>query len=125
MRTYRILRLIFMLLLFCLVACSKVDSDIKKPSTTPTPNAPTINIENDIIINGLSFSAEEGEESITVSTDADWTLSIAQTRNIDWCTSSVTSGKKGTATVYFSVKENTGYDNRRHKAFSSCKKRYL
>lgn len=103
-------------LLLCFVACSK-SSESEEPSPTPTqplaPSAPTITIDNSIVANGLSFTDDASEKSITFTTDADWTLSIAETRAVDWCTPSSTSGVKGTATVKFSVTENTGYDNRK------------
>ncbi|MBQ8673905.1 MAG: BACON domain-containing protein [Bacteroides sp.] len=56
------------------------------------------------------FDAKGGERSVTFSTTvADWTLNVA---NTTWCTASATNGTKGTATVKFTVAENTDYDNR-------------
>ena len=101
-------------LLLCVVACSKSnESEEPTPTPTPTPSAPTITIDNSLVTNGLSFTDGASEKSITFTTDADWTLSVAETRAVDWCTPSATSGVKGTATIKFSVKENTGYDNRK------------
>ena len=101
-------------LLLCVVACSKSnESEEPTPTPTPTPSAPTITIDNSLVTNGLSFADGASEKSITFTTDADWTLSVAETRAVDWCTPSATSGVKGTATIKFSVKENTGYDNRK------------
>ena len=101
-------------LLLCHVACSKSnESEEPTPTPTPPPSAPTITIDNTLITNGLSFTDGASEKSITFTTDADWTLSVAETRAVDWCTPSATSGVKGTVTVKFSVTENTGYDNRK------------
>lgn len=114
MKTLRFIGLLALLL--CLVACSKgneSEEPTPSPTPTPTPSAPTITIDNSIITNGLSFTDGASDKSITFTTDADWTLSVAETRAVEWCTSSATSGVKGTATVTFSVTENTGYDNRK------------
>ena len=103
-------------LLLCIVACSKSnESEEPTPTPTPTPpsNAPTITIDNSILTNGLSFTDVAADNSITFTTDADWTLSVAETRAVDWCIPSATSGVKGTATVKITVTENTGYDNRK------------
>lgn len=101
--------------MLCLSACSGggEEEPTPTPTPTPTPSAPTITIDSGILTNGLSFSETKGEKSVTFTTDADWTLSVAETRAVDWCTPSVTSGTKGTATVKFTVTENTGYDNRK------------
>jgi len=108
MKTFRFFGLLT--LLYCFVACSK-GNESDEPN--PTPSVPTITIDNSIITNGLSFTDGAGDESITFAVDTDWTLSVAETRAVEWCTPSATSGVKGTATVTFSVTENTGYDNRK------------
>lgn len=108
MKTLKIFGLLTLLL--CLAACSK-DNDSEE--LTPTPSAPTITFDNSLVTNGLSFTDGASEKSITFTTDADWTLSITETRAVDWCIPSATSGIKGTATIKFSVKENAGYDNRK------------
>ena len=83
----------------------------------PTPNPEVIKseitIDSSIIANGLSFTHEKGEQSISFSTNENWTLSVASTTSgATWCTASSTSGTKGTANVKFTVTENTDYDNR-------------
>ena len=84
---------------------------------TPTPKPEEvkteITIDSGIISNGLSFSSAEGEQSISFSVNADWTLSIASTTSgTTWCKASATSGSKGTANVKFTVSENTDNEDR-------------
>ena len=69
--------------------------------------------DSGIISNELFFDATEGEQSIYFSVNTNWTLSVVSTTDdATWCKASVTSGGKGTATVTFTVDENTGYDVR-------------
>ena len=84
---------------------------------TPTPKPEEvkteITIDSGIISNGLSFSSAEGEQSVSFSVNADWTLSIASTTSgTTWCKASATSGSKGTANVKFTVSENIDYEDR-------------
>ena len=84
---------------------------------TPTPKPEEvkteITIDSSIISNGLSFSDAGGEQSISFTTNESWTLSVASTTSGSaWCTTSTTSGTKGSATVKFNIAENTSYDNR-------------
>ena len=85
---------------------------------TPIEPAPEevkseIIIDAGIITNGLSFTNDEGEKSISFSTNKDWTLNIATTPSGEkWCTASVIGGAKGNAVVDFTVTKNTSYDNR-------------
>lgn len=106
----------FMLaMLVCVLAsCSGGGED---DPITPTPNPEVIKseitIDSSIIANGLSFTHEKGEQSISFSTNENWTLTVASTTSgVTWCTASSTSGTKGTANVKFTVTENTDYDNR-------------
>ena len=109
-----ILGLLLLTILLCFESCMKVeDLYVDKPGLNSSPNSPTIAIDSIIIANGLSFTAEESEEYLTFTTNTDWTLIVAKAQETDWCTPSVTSGKEGTNTIKFFIKENTGYDNRR------------
>lgn len=111
MKTVRLFGFLLSTFLLC-IACGGGNEEEPTPTPTPTPSTPTITIDNSIITNGLSFSETQGESSITFTTDADWTLSVAETRVVNWCIPSATSGQKGNSTVKFSVTENTGYDDR-------------
>ena len=72
-----------------------------------------ITIDENILTNGLTFTSDKGEKSISFKTNEDWTLSIAATQSGEtWCTASVTSGEKGSTYVTFFVTENTSYDER-------------
>ena len=97
-----------------LASCSDGGSD--EPSApTPKPEEvkTEITIDSGIVSNGLSFASSQGEQSVSFSVNANWTLSIASTTSgATWCKASATSGSKGSANVKFTVNENTSYDDR-------------
>jgi len=106
----------FMLAMMVCIFESCSDGGGEEP-ITPTPKPEEvkteITIDSGIISNGLSFSSAEGEQSVSFSVNADWTLSIASTTSgTTWCKASATSGSKGTANVKFTVSENTDYEDR-------------
>ena len=115
MKTHRIIGFALVAILICLSACSGGDDPIDPIQPTPQPEVvkSEITIDSSILTKGLSFTHEKGEQSISFSTNESWTLSVASTTSgATWCTASATSGDKGTASVKFSVVENTSYDNR-------------
>ena len=102
-------------MMICILAsCSDGGSENPvNPTPKPEEVKTEITIDSGIISNGLSFGVTEGEQSISFSVNANWTLSVASTTSgTTWCKASATSGSKGSATVKFSVDENTGYDDR-------------
>ena len=100
-------------ILLCLSACSSGGDDPIEPTPKPEVTKSEITIDSSIISNGLSFSNVAGDQSISFTTNENWTLSVASTTSgATWCTASATSGSKGTANVKFTVTENTDYDNR-------------
>ena len=102
-------------ILVCIFAsCSDGGSDNPvNPTPKPEEVKTEITIDSGIVSNGLSFGVAEGEQSVSFSVNANWTLSIASTTSgATWCKASVTSGNKGTTNVKFTVEENTGYDDR-------------
>ena len=113
MKTFRIFRLALFTILMCLSACSGGGDEPIEPTPKPEVVKSEITIDSNIISNGLSFSNEKGEQSITFTTNENWTLSVASTTSgATWCTASATNGPKGNVTVKLSVAENTSYDNR-------------
>lgn len=113
MKTFRMIGCAIFAILLCLSACSGGGDDPIEPTPKPEVIKSEITIDSNIINNGLSFSNAKGEQSISFSTNENWTLSVASTRSgATWCTASATSGSKGNASVKFSVTENTDYDNR-------------
>ena len=97
----------------CFASCSDGDGDDLEPTPKPEVVTPTITIDAGILTNGLSFGVDASENTVSFSTNVDWTLSVASTTGgSTWCTASVTSGSKGTVSVKFTVTENTGYDDR-------------
>ena len=75
-----------------LVGCSGGGDDI--PTPEPTPSEPsTITMPSSITSNGVAFTSQAGENSVSFTTNTNWTLSIAEARNgVSWCTPSATSG---------------------------------
>ena len=113
MKTFRIIGLALVAILICLSACSGGGDDPIEPTPQPEIIKSEITIDSNILTNGLSFTSEKGEQSISFSTNESWTLSVASTTSgATWCTASATSGSKGAANVKFTVSENTDYDNR-------------
>ena len=102
-------------MLVCIFAsCSDGGSDNPvNPTPKPEDVKTEITIDSSIISNGLSFDAATGEQSVSFSVNANWTLSIASTTSgATWCKASATNGSKGSATVKFTVDENTDYEDR-------------
>lgn len=115
MKTLRFIGMALFAILMCtsFIACSEEGDDPIGP--TPTPEVPKseITIDANLITNGLSFSSEQGEQSISFSTNEDWTVNVANTTSgATWCTASATSGTKGSASVKFAVTKNTVYEDR-------------
>ncbi|MBQ8442797.1 MAG: BACON domain-containing protein [Bacteroides sp.] len=108
--------LLFLLLLIGLSATAGCSSgggeEIPEPAPKPvTPTVPEITINSDITTNGLTFSNEGGTQTISFSTNVDWTLSITDAAS--WCTPSVTQGTKGNASVTFTVTKNEQTEDRK------------
>lgn len=100
-----------------LASCSDGGSDSPDnptPQPNPTPEeTASITIDSSITSNGVDFDAKGGEKTVSFSANKDWTLSVATpTNGTVWCTPSATNGVKGDATVKFTVKENSDYDDR-------------
>jgi len=104
-------------LMCMLVSCGGGEDSPNEPTPTPnpTPNEPaaSITMNTNIPSGGLAFDVKGGEKSVDFTTNKDWTVTVAATTGgATWCTASPTSGKQGDATVKFTVKENTDYDDR-------------
>lgn len=109
-------KVLFMLaMLTCIFAsCSDGGSDDPvNPTPKPEEVKAEITLDSTIESNGLSFGASAGDNSVSFTTNTNWTLSVSSTTSgTTWCTASATSGSKGSATVKFTVTENTEYDDR-------------
>lgn len=113
MKTFRFFGLALFAILLCLSACSSGGDDPIEPTPKPEVVKSEITIDSSLISNGLSFTNAGGDQSISFTTNENWTLSVASTTSgATWCTASATSGTKGSATVKFTVTENTDYENR-------------
>ena len=109
-------KVLFMLaMLTCIFAsCSDGGSDDPvNPTPKPEEVKAEITLDSTIESNGLSFGASAGDNSVSFTTNTNWTLTVSSTTSgTTWCTASATSGSKGSATVKFTVTENTEYDDR-------------
>ena len=89
MKTFRIIGLALVAILICLSACSGGGDDPNEPTPQPEIIKSEITIDSNILTNGLSFTSEKGEQSISFSTNESWTLSVASTTSgATWCTAS-------------------------------------
>ena len=87
--------------------------DPVNPTPKPEEVKAEITLDSTIESNGLSFGASAGDNSVSFTTNTNWTLTVSSTTSgTTWCTASATSGSKGSATVKFTVTENTEYDDR-------------
>jgi len=113
MKTFRFIGLALFAILLCLSACSSGGDDPIEPTPKPEVTKSEITIDSGIISNGLSFADDGGEQTISFTTNENWTLNVANTTSgATWCTASATSGTKGSASVKFTVTENTDYEDR-------------
>ena len=113
MKTFRFIGLALFAILLCLSACSSGGDDPIEPTPKPEVTKSEITIDSGIISNGLSFADDGGEQTISFTTNENWTLNVASTTSgATWCTASATSGTKGSASVKFTVTENTDYEDR-------------
>ena len=109
-------KVLFMLaMLTCIFAsCSDGGSDDPvNPTPKPEEVKAEITLDSTIETNGLSFGVSAGDNTISFTTNTNWTLTVSSTTSgTTWCTASATSGSKGSVTVKFTVTENTEYDDR-------------
>lgn len=115
--------LLFLLLFIGIMTATGCSSggkeEIPEPTPTPTPKpdpkpdepTPEITLSTDIANNGLTFSNEGGTQTVSFSTNMDWT--ITQTEGSTWCTPSATQGTKGNASITWTVSANEQTDDRK------------
>lgn len=113
MRTFNFWGFVLFTTLLCLSACSSGSDNPIEPTPKPEIVKSEITIDSSLISNGLSFTNAGGDQSISFTTNENWTLNIANTTSgATWCTASTSSGTKGSVSVKFTVTENTDYENR-------------
>ena len=105
----KIFRLLTALLLIAVCAglgsCGDDELDTK-------PLEPVID-EITISDTSFDFEANGGEETLSFSTNRDWTVSLANTANGEnWCTVTPLNGKAGDNNIQIRVAANKGYDDR-------------
>lgn len=67
------------------------------------------------------FTSSAGKATVEFESNKDWTVAFVNDRAKDWCSFSEESGKKGTYTLTFSVKQNDTYDERSASIVLTCK----
>ena len=60
----------------------------------------------------IVFPATAGSASVDLEASGKWSATFVNERAKDWCSISTESGKRGTATITVSVKDNPDYDQR-------------
>jgi len=93
-----------------LSACSEKEPEIEDLAVEiPLPELiPSSDCES-YFVGGMNFNSGEGSNSLSFSTNMDWTITVVNTR---WCTVSQTSGQAGDISVQVHVDANEGYDDR-------------
>lgn len=106
MRKFRLLT-VMLLAVMCAGFISCRDDELKEELQEP--------IIDEITISNGSFDFEVigGEQTLSLSTNRDWTITIANTANGEnWCTVTPLNGKAGDNNIQIRVAENKGYDDR-------------
>jgi len=68
----------------------------------------------------MAFTSSAGSASVSLEASKKWKASFVNDRAKDWCSLSLDNGKRGTATIQVSVKENTEYDERSASIIFEC-----
>ena len=106
MRKFRLLTVI-LLAVMCAGFISCGDDELNEEPQEP--------IIDEITISNGSFDFEVigGEQTLSLSTNRDWTITIANTANGEnWCTVTPLNGKAGDNNIQIRVAANKGYDDR-------------
>ena len=97
------------LFMFGCIGCSSGGSD--EPAPTPKPEEqPKIEIPSSQA--NPVIAQEGGQSTLSFTTTANWTASVASTRAAGWCTVSPTSGSAGSVTLTITTTANDTYDER-------------
>lgn len=106
MKKIRLLTAI-LLTVICAGFISCGDDELKEEPQEP--------IKDELSISNSSFAFEAigGEQTLSLSTNRDWTITVANTANGEnWCTVTSLNGKAGENSIQIRVAENKGYDDR-------------
>ncbi|MBO4535690.1 MAG: BACON domain-containing protein [Bacteroidales bacterium] len=66
------------------------------------------------------FPSDAGSASVDLEATGKWSAAFVNERAADWCSLSTSQGKRGTATITVSVKENPDYDERSASINFTC-----
>lgn len=106
MKTFRLLTA-SLLIAVCAGFSSCGDDELDTKPLEPVTDEITIRNAS------FDFEANGGEETLSFSTNRDWTVSLANTANGEnWCTVTPLNGKAGDNNIQIRVAANKGYDDR-------------
>lgn len=106
MKTFRLLATL-LLIAVCAGFSSCGDDELDTKPLEPVIDEITINNAS------FDFEANGGEETLSFSTNRDWTVSLANIANGEkWCTVTPLKGKAGDNNIQIRVAANKGYDDR-------------
>lgn len=106
MKTFRLLATL-LLIAVCAGFSSCGDDELDTKPLEPVIDEITINNAS------FDFEANGGEETLSFSTNRDWTVSLANIANGEkWCTVTPLKGKAGDNNIQIRVVANKGYDDR-------------
>lgn len=103
---------ILILLASCRPELDYVDNSFRSSAATLSGSGETISV---------LFNSEAGSASLDLSASGSWTAEFVNGRAY-WCTLSQTEGKRGVATLTFSVLANGEYDERSASVLFTCGK---
>ncbi len=107
---------IWLLAAICIIAGCRPEFDFLEGSY-PGGN-PELNYSGGNIY--MAFTSSAGSASVSLEASKKWKASFVNDRAKDWCSLSLDNGKRGTATIQVSVKENTEYDERSASIIFEC-----
>ena len=116
--THNMYKKAFLLLIaaFCLIVGCRPEFDFLEGSY-PGENPEFTYSGGNIYI---AFTSSAGSASVSLEASKKWKATFVNDRAKDWCSLSLDNGKRGTATIQVSVKENAEYDERSASIIFEC-----
>ena len=68
----------------------------------------------------IAFPSSAGSATVSLEANRDWSAAFVNSRAKDWCSISTNKGKRGTANIIVTVKENADYDQRSASIIFTC-----
>ena len=113
---HKLTSLLFCSLALLMLAACKPEMEFVNSSLQPGDSQATLSQGN----LSVTFPSGAGTASVNLEANRKWTASFVNDRAKDWCSLSAESGKRGTAKIVISVKENADYDERSASIRFTC-----